>query len=103
MKRLLMVTFLFIFMFGGLAYAQEAEEPVLPDDTAMLELIENECLLNLRLIQLSVQNLQLQGANLMQQERDWNEKLERVQEKIKAVNRAIELKLEEERHEEETK
>jgi len=52
------ICFLVVFFFAGLGYAQDQKS--FPDDPVILELIENECLLQLENLQLKKNELERQ-------------------------------------------
>ena len=92
MKRLiLLVSLTIMFSFVNLAVCQDAKKP-LPDDPEMLALIENECILNIQLIDQKKERMQIDFQILNAQRMQWEMRLNEVGEKIEEVGGTSRLK-----------
>ena len=78
--KILAVTLIILVSFVGIAICQD-QKP-LPDDLQTLELIENECLLNIDNITLKQRQMQIDFRVLQARKIQWQKRLEIVTEKI---------------------
>ena len=59
-----------MFGFVSMTFSQDAQKP-LPDDPEMLSLIENECILNMQLIDSKLDRMNVDAAILKAQRMQW--------------------------------